>query len=358
MISRDNSRARILQHVLFWSIAVIFWLLTMFIASEFKNVLRLKPLLITLIFNFCFAASVYINLYLLMPLFLKKRRFLTYGLLLLMLVGLVALFLNFLLAYPLSNFMTKGEFDHQISFNIWVNFVIFNFVYVGTTTFLSLIRDWFTLQKISAKLKDAEKEKLEAELKILKTQINPHFLFNTLNNLYSLTLDKSDKAPDLVLKLSDMMRYILYECNDKFVPMEKEVAFLQSYIDLQRIRLDEAVPVSFEIIGETSDKEIAPLLLEPLIENAFKHGVYRKNSGGFVDIIFRLDKKDAIEIEIKNKKEAQWEEQHKAKGGIGLQNVKRRLDLLYPKEYQLNVIDGDTEFLVDLKINLSNREIN
>ncbi len=358
MISKSNSRNRILQHVLFWAVAVIFWLLTIFIASEFKNVIRFKPLFVTFIFNLCFAVAVYANLYILMPLFLKKKRFFVYGFLLLFSIGVVALVIDFLLVYPFHNFLGESEFFQEISIEGCLNFMIFTFVYVGTTTFLSLMRDWFTLQRVSVKLKDAEKEKLEAELKILKAQINPHFLFNTLNNLYSLTLDKSDKAPDLVLKLSDMMRYILYECNDKFVSLEKEVAFLQNYIDLQRIRLDEAIPVSFQIVGETANKSIAPLLLEPLIENAFKHGVYRRNSGGFVDIIFRLENKNSMEINIRNKKEPQWEDANKSQGGIGLQNVKRRLDLLYPKAYQLNVIDEETEFAINLKINIGNREKN
>lgn len=357
MISKSNSQTRIFQHVLFWSIAFVFLLLIIFVGSGFRNVFQFKPLFITLVFNLCFGAAVYTNLYLLMPLFLKKKRFVTYGILLLITVGIVSVFIDFLLVYPFKHFLGQVELFEKLSVEVCVNFVIFTFVYVGVTTFLSLIREWFTLQKISVKLKDAEKAKLEAELKILKTQINPHFLFNTLNNLYSLTLDKSDKAPDLVLKLSDMMRYILYECSDKFVPLEKEVAFLQGYFDLQRIRLDEAIPLSFEIKGEIAGKTIAPLLLEPLIENAFKHGVYRKNSGGFVAIVFNLEEENIIGIEIKNKKESQWDEENKKEGGIGLQNVKRRLDLLYPKKYQLDIDDQENEFTVQLKIKINSKNL-
>ncbi len=357
MISTFNSRTRVLQHILFWTTAVIFWLLIIFIGSDFKNVIRFKPLLLTLTFNICFAIAVYNNLYVLIPLYLKKRRFFTYSAFLLITVIFVSFLIDVLLVYPFRGLLGEEQFFKKVSFDEAINFMFFTFVYVATTTFLSLIREWFTLQKISAKLKDAEKEKLEAELKILKTQINPHFLFNTLNNLYSLTLDKSDKAPDLVLKLSDMMRYILYECSDKYVLMKKEIAFLQGYIDLQRIRLDEAIPVSFQINGNVENKKIAPLLLEPLIENAFKHGVYRKNSGGFVNIIIQLEKADSIEIEIRNKKEEHLEENKEVKGGIGLQNVKRRLDLLYPKKYQLNVINKGDEFVVKLHINSMNSSI-
>lgn len=350
---KSISRSRIVYHITFWLVAFTFWLFTMFVASNFKNVLKIEPVLMTLVFNLCFAFAVYFNLLVLLPYLFKRQKFFLYVLSLLGIVSLAAFIIDFLLVYPLSKFVQGEKFFEELTFVVWVNFAFFTLIYVGITTFLSLMREWFVLQKISTQLKDIEREKLEAELKALKSQINPHFLFNTLNNLYSLTLDKSDKAPNLVLKLSDMMRYILYECNDRYVLLEKELDFIRNYLDLQKIRLDEAIPVKIEVKGNTAQNKIAPLLFEPLIENAFKHGAYGRNNDGFVNILFNFEEVNKMELLIENRFDKSWSNEKGESKGIGIKNVSRRLELLYPEKHSLDIQENGSLFTVILKIDLS-----
>ena len=347
------SRSRIIYHILFWGVGFTLWLFTMFVASNFKNVLKFEPVLMTLVFNLCFAAAVYFNLYVLLPYLFKKQRFFLYVLSLLGVVSFAAFIIDFLLVYPLNTFVQGEKYFEELTFVVWFNFAFFTLIYIGITTFLSLMREWFVLQKVSVQFKDIEREKLEAELKALKAQINPHFLFNTLNNLYSLTLDKSDKAPSLVLKLSDLMRYILYECNDRYVLLEKELEFIRNYLDLQRIRLDERIPVKMEVKGSASQNKIAPLLFEPLIENAFKHGAYGKNKDGFVNILFNFEDKDQVELFIENRIDENWQPEEKNAHGIGINNVIRRLELLYPGKHKLDIVENGNLFTVALQIDLS-----
>ncbi|WP_372752770.1 sensor histidine kinase [Labilibaculum sp.] len=350
---KEISRSRIAYHILFWVLAFTFWLFTMFVASNFKNILRVEPVLMTLVFNLCFAAAVYFNLLVLIPRFFKKQKFFLYVFSLIGIISLSAFFIDFLLVYPLSRFVQGEQFFGDLTFVVWFNFAFFTFIYVGVTSFLSLMREWFILQKISFQLKDIEREKLEAELKALKAQINPHFLFNTLNNIYSLTLDKSDKAPSLVLKLSDLMRYILYDCNDRYVLLEKELEFIQNYIDLQKIRLDDSVPVQIGVKGDPARRKIAPLLFEPLIENAFKHGAYGKNNDGFVNILFNFENTNEIELSIENRLASDWNKENEKNGGIGIKNVIRRLELLYPEKHRLVIKEDNKLFKVTLQIDLS-----
>ena len=347
------SRSRVTYHVIFWVVAYIGWLFTMFIATNFKNVLKLEPVLMTLVFNLCFAVAVYFNLFFLLPSLFKQKRFFLYIVSLLVLVSLTAFLIDFLLVYPLNRFVKGEKYFDELTLVVWVNFAIFTLIYIGITSFLSLMREWFVLQKITTQFKDIEKEKLEAELKALKAQINPHFLFNTLNNLYSLTLDKSDKAPNLVLKLSDMMRYILYECNDRYVLLEKELEFIRNYLDLQKIRLDETIPVKMDVKGSTAQNKIAPLLFEPLIENAFKHGSYGKNNDGFVNILFNLEERNKMELVIENRFDEKWQNNDHKNKGIGIKNVTRRLELLYPEKHQLHITKNQNLFKVILEIELS-----
>ena len=146
-------------------------------------------------------------------------------------------------------------------------------LYVGITSFLKLIKDWLSLQDINLKLVKIEQQKLEAELKTLKGQLNPHFLFNSLNNIYSLALIKSDKVPELILKLSDLMRHIIYESKENYISLEKEIEFVNNFIELQKIRTSDKTKIKYEIKGKIPSAKIAPLLFEPFIDNAFKHGL-------------------------------------------------------------------------------------
>jgi len=347
------SRSKNIYHIIFWFVSVFFFLFALFGASGFKNVLTFKTISLTIAFNLCFALAVYINLRILIPLLFKRKSFFLFFLSLFLTVGLSALLIQFLLIYPLNSFLSKSDDYETFIFSDWFNFFFFSFIYVGITSIFSLTREWFIFQKISNQLKDIEKEKLEAELKVLKTQIKPHFLFNSLNNIYALALDKSDKTADVVLQLSDLMRYILYDCNEKLVDINKELDFSRNYINLHKIRLDENTPVNFIVNGHFDGHKIAPLLFEPFIENAFKHGVYGKNLNSFINIIFNFDENDQMELIIENSYDPNWNNSKKGSGGIGIQNVIRRLELIYPQKHKINIDKGEQVFKITLTIGLS-----
>ena len=164
-------------------------------------------------------------------------------------------------------------------------------VYIGITSFLRFIKDWLSLQDLNLKLAKIEQQKLEAELKTLKGQLNPHFLFNSLNNIYSLALIKSEKVPELILKLSDLMRHIIYESKEKYISLEKEIEFVNNFISLQKIRTSENTKIDYRIDGKIPSAKIAPLLFEPFIDNAFKHGLPGSEGFDYISIKINLSRK-------------------------------------------------------------------
>jgi len=212
---------------------------------------------------------------------------------------------------------------------------------------LKIMADWVRQQRIQ---QDLEKQNMQSELRFLRSQINPHFLFNTLNSLYALALKKSDKAPEVVLRLSEMMRYMLYECNEKRVSLEKEVNYMKNYLELEKTRHGQKVDIQLEVEGSASDHRIAPLMFIPFLENSFKHGLSNQLKYGFVHILLRVDDKE-VNFDITNSKPALHDPNYH-RGGIGLKNVKRRLDILYPNQYSLQISDDPQTYSVNLQIQL------
>lgn len=193
--------------------------------------------------------------------------------------------------------------------------------------------------------KTIESKKAKAELSLLKSQINPHFFFNTLNNLYGLTVEKSDDAPNVVLKLSDIMRYTIYMGKEDVVPLKDEIEYLKNYIELHKIRYQKEVDINFNCLNEP-DYKIAPLLFIVPLENAFKHGVERITQNAYIHINLRADN-NIIHFEIENNFEAR-ETNHKI--GIGLDNLKQRLQLLYPNKHNLRIEAKNSIYKLNLKI--------
>ncbi len=237
----------------------------------------------------------------------------------------------------------------KVSFIEGQPFIFLSTFFVGAASSIYyILSDWINSQTEKQELTN---QTLQSELKFLKSQINPHFLFNTLNSLYALTLKKSDLAPEIVLKLSEMMRYMLYECNEKSVSLEKEVNYLINYLDLEKLRHGKKINISYKQSGEIKNQQIAPLLFIPFIENCFKHGVSNQIASAFVNINVDVEN-DKVSVTIENSKHAVMPGVHtKKSGGIGLVNVKRRLDLLYPDNYSLEVSDSPTTYKVELKLN-------
>lgn len=191
---------------------------------------------------------------------------------------------------------------------------------------------------------------LEAETSFLKSQMNPHFLFNTLNNIYSLSIVKSDRTADAIHRLSEMLRYVLYESDEKFVKLEKEIKYIKAYIELQLLKDEDIKNVSVEIDNIDNDLLIAPMILIPFVENSFKHSKIEDTEKGWIKINIRTASKQltfSIENSIPEIKQSK-----DAGKGVGLSNTKRRLELLYPGKHTLNIIDTEDKFSVQLKINL------
>lgn len=212
-----------------------------------------------------------------------------------------------------------------------------------TIPFFVLLLMWFFQQWKWLKTLEAKKSK--AELSLLKSQINPHFFFNTLNNLYGLIIEKSDDAPNVVLKLSDIMRYTIYMGKEDLVPLKDEIEYLKNYIELHKIRYQKTVDIVFNHSQDT-DYQIAPLLFIIPLENAFKHGVDSLTEDAFIHINMRSEN-NIIHFDIENNFE---EREANATVGIGIDNLKQRLKLLYPNKYQIQIEVKDDIYKFMLKI--------
>jgi LytS/YehU family sensor histidine kinase len=197
--------------------------------------------------------------------------------------------------------------------------------------------------------KELIRERMKAELDHLKSQINPHFLFNTLNSIYSLALVQSEKTPELVSRLSDMLRFMLYESDRAFIPVKDEIALIEDYIDMQQIRFENRISIKRSFETDNPELLIPPLLLFPFIENAFKHGVGGKGDDAFIDVALKIEK-GHLQMRVKNSvfHESVGAETHH---GIGLNNLRKQLNLLYRK-FELNINEASSVYEADLKINL------
>ncbi|MBK0381982.1 histidine kinase [Pedobacter sp. SD-b] len=294
-------------------------------------------------------AIFYLNLYFLIPLTLDKRKFFLW------LLGCCAILISFLaVKYGFTFYMYKisglkmAAKEKDILFSEPERLLLSTFITNGFFVFLSTVYkftiDWFFNEREKTEL---EKQSLTAELAFLKSQINPHFLFNSLNNIYSLAYQKSEATPNAILKLSEIMRYMLYESNDNRVALEKEITYLKSFIELQKLRFKGNAYVILEVEGNIQNLNIVPLILISFVENAFKHGLATdKDNPIHINIsVFE----DSMLFTIKNKKGKQNKDQT---GGIGMINVVRRLDLTYPDKYKLNVENREHEYFSELYLNL------
>ncbi|XZF12797.1 sensor histidine kinase [Chitinophagaceae bacterium MMS25-I14] len=300
----------------------------------------------------------YLNYYLFIPGYFFKKRYVTFTLFTLVCFGLVTVLpvLLFHVTPEHHHFGPPHDMGHMppqgpgggaddgpgnhsffigdISHNIWRFSVVFA---------VSL------LLKINAQLKLTQKEKLNAELSYLKAQINPHFLFNTLNSIYVLAIEQSKNTADAILQLSGMMRYVISEANHDFVPLERELNYIRSYIKLQELRLGNTVQLFFEVTGSPIGKKITPLTLIPFIENAFKHGVNPEENS---DIRIRIVIDERIlRMDVVNNK-VQVVQAEEEKSGLGIENTRGRLQVLYPGKHLLTIKDDAKEYSVSLILEL------
>jgi two-component system LytT family sensor kinase len=222
-------------------------------------------------------------------------------------------------------------------------------IIAGIALMIKLVKRWWLKNKETEQL---AKEKIKAELQLLKAQVHPHFLFNTLNNIYFFTMSGSPKAPEMIKKLSGLLKYILHECNQPFVTLDKEIKMIQDYMELEKIRYGEHMQMSVEFPADCKNKMIAPLLLIPFVENSFKHGTSKVLTRPYVNLYIEV-KNNSLHFSIINSR-PDANGIISAKGNIGLKNVRKRLELLYPKDHELVITPGPGTFLVDLKVQLQN----
>ena len=344
MLIRRYAYYRILWHLAFWVgyvgyRSVIFGLLNRSLQRSFViSFIELPSYLLV----------TYMILYWAIPRFLKAAQ---YNRFIAATVGLVVMggISNYLLRYifqflyveKLAPFIEKDA----LFLLCWCMF--YTTLAASVAISAKLIKDWYVDQQIQKRLTS---EKVAAELKFLKAQINPHFLFNTLNNLYGLTLKNSSRAPEVVMRLSQLMHYMTYDSNQDRVPLEKEIEHLRNYIELERLRYGDKLKLTFALSGDLQGRYIAPLLILPFVENAFKHGASELTDEAWMNLKLMVSENN-MTFEIANNKQP-FAIKKRNDVGIGMKNVLKRLDLIYPSQYDLQIQEEDTVFRIWLAINV------
>lgn len=292
----------------------------------------------------------YFTLYFILPRYLLQKKYVR-AFLFFVLAVIGGTLLQQTVDYTILAPVFNPNWEREYLFYFSKMFKVFLGMYpvVTIAAFIKLAKLWYEKDRQTQELKQ---QKLEAELNFLKAQIHPHFLFNTLNNLYALTLKKSDNAPEVVMKLSELLHFMLYEGDTPAIPLEKELDLIDSYIELEKIRYDERLDIQFEKQGEFKSQEISPMLLMPFVENAFKHGA--SDEPGEVKIRINLKvQKNTLNFSVENSKTGNTKsgEQDYQKG-VGLKNVQRRLKLLYNGYYTLDAKESETHYRVSLSLEL------
>jgi len=330
-----------LDHVLFWCATVFFHLYTRI------NLLPVvgwgNVLLEVLIRNLLLAIVIYVHLDVLIPKLQQRKAGVYFFSVLLLILGYVAV-KNAHDAYLYGKVLDMTR-QGSLMANTYYNFSIVAF-YLAFSVALHLSKAWYFQRE---RLQQIEVEKLNTELAYLRSQINPHFLFNSLNTIYFQIDKQNTQARSSLSQFSEMLRYQLYECNGKEIPIEKELNYIQNYVDLQRQRKDDNYKIDFEVGADVRNFTLAPLLMIPFIENAFKY------------VSHYADRKNEIEITIHRTGNSFLMRvsntcdriEKSESSGIGLANVKRRLELLYPDRHQLDIRETDDRFLVTLNVTLN-----
>jgi len=333
---------KIIFNIGFW---LFLWLVFAFSIMRFES--AGESFFIASIIVFPLIIPVYIHDFL-FDYFILRKRYILY----LICTALLVVFFGYIIA----------EFQHYIepvgSSETYGALLFMMILYTGARYFRIGTQQQIRLKEAEEKrikaemeLKELEAKQSQAELNLLKSQVNPHFLFNSLNSIYSLILSDSNIAADAVMKLSDLMRYLLESSKKRKVLVNHEFEFLQNYIDLEIIRLGNKAKVTSNFKGEMSGKIISPLLLIPFIENCFKHGISVSSKENVIDISVEL-KEDAVVVQTRNNIAPQRINPVTKKSGTGIENVKKRLELLYAGKHDLKIESNEKEFVVNLSIEI------
>jgi len=320
-------------HIYFWSFIFIFIFMLIFKGAEESFQFSVSLAISIVVF---ISIPVYINFFLIEKYFLNKNYF-TYVSLIIFTVSVCAA----------GNFLYFSSlFNTQTSILQWIADIIFTII---ITTAIKIIKNGLKEKLLYQEIKAKQ---LETELNLLKSQINPHFLFNTLNNIYSLSLDQSAKVPETILKLSELMRYVFKSSDEKLVPLAREYQFMQTYIELEKLRLNDPDCVKFKLADAISDQFIAPIILIPFLENSFKHGAGYSSNDFYLKAELAV-KDTVLKFSLENNIPKAYDETKRNSTQAGIPNVKRRLDLIYAGKYILNIRKNNNKFRVDLEMDLS-----
>src|SRR6188474_2633708 len=375
-IFSDQRRHRLARHIAFWLIWCLAFNILFFLPSNVfrgwdpntKSIILQQwglPLFFisTLIVNSFLAtvvpqiALIYVLIYWLLPNYYFKRKnpFLVGSitisvLIIFYFVAAAFKYVNVIYTHILG--INRNSIMYDWSFKLNLRPAILDHVsslpiVLGIALMIKFVKRWWQKQKETEFL---AKEKTKAELQLLKAQVHPHFLFNTLNNIYFFTLTNSTQAPVMIKKLSGMLHYILNECNQPLVPLEKEIKMIRDYMALEKIRYAEQMQMTIDIDDNHKGKMIAPLLLIPFVENSFKHGASKMITQPWVKLYIYIEN-NRLHFTIRNSKPP-TQEPIAAKGNIGLKNVKKRLELLYPGTHELDIVSEPDSYAVHLILQL------
>jgi two-component system sensor histidine kinase AlgZ len=344
-----RKRSLLFLHIIFWGLYFSFFFYSISFPRRGgmdSNYTRAFSDAITQVITM--AAICYFNYFILLPKVLKSRR---WGLYIMEVTASLAVII------AIQIFIKKQiyiEFNrHWSPFDYWrtgrflIQHTLSTIFIVAFIATLRFLEDWFNFE---AQRQEIENEKLQTELKFLKEQINPHFLFNTLNNLYYLAHTQSPNTKEVIAKLSQMMRYMIYEANAEKVPVANEIEYIKNYIDLEKLRLDEGFPIDLVIKGNYETLKITPFIFITFLENAFKHGVESGSRDSWVKVSITIDGTECT-YTVANSKSPEYGIKEK-KEGIGLKNTIRRLNLSYKNAHELRIEEDKTSYNVYLKINL------
>lgn len=289
--------------------------------------------------------AVYLHLWILLERYLFRQRFGQYFLGLLLVLVFANFMQSFLLLFlPAPRFMHDTQLPHFLSASRSLQYIFTCIAVMAVTGALELLRYFYQEQN---KRQEIEKQHIATELQLLKAQIHPHFFFNTLNSLYGLALEKSEHTPASILRLSELMNFVLYESKAKDVPLLREMEIIEDYIALEKLRYGERVQVAIHKSGTLAEWRIPALLLLPFVENAFKHGVSPETQQAWMNITLQAEK-ESLKWVVENSNSSSQRPQ-KAEG-LGLENVRRRLQLLYPEQHRLEIWEEEDTFMVVLEL--------
>jgi two-component system, LytTR family, sensor histidine kinase AlgZ len=335
-----------LLHLSFWC-AYLSFFVYQFSFRRHERVVDMLEVFTVAGFHVTFNVVVsYFNYFIVLPRFLKHKNTKRYLLEFLIPFAVLMFARIHLQRYLADGYTHKADFLYKTTFVVQIAATsLFVVIFVAMLRF---VQDWFEFE---SRKKAIENEKLISELNFLKEQINPHFLFNTLNNLYYLAYSKSPNTTEVIAKLSQMMRYMIYETNHADVPLMKEIEYMENYISLERLRLNGQIPIGFEVHGNVQDVRITPLIFITFLENAFKHGIGANPGDAWIKVNIQIQGKECI-YTVENSNHAVTAGEH-GKSGIGLQNVQRRLALSYPGRYTLTTEKTADRYKLTLNITLA-----